>query len=181
MDSVPDSAVRLIAFLNTRDVDLGQDALATPAGFKAWLHAERGYQGPPPTPRQTAAAQRWREALRELLARHGAAEHAPPVPADALNAWLAKFPVRFAASPEGGFAVRPPGSDVGQALAGLAADAVLCQASPVWTRLKVCQNPDCRWAYCDQSRSATQKWCSMAACGNRMKVRRHRRRRKTER
>lgn len=176
VDGVPDRAARIIAFLNTRDVDLGGDALATPEGLHAWLREERGYQGPPPSLRQMGAASRLREALRDLLARHGAAEAAPAVPADALNAWLAKFPVRFAAAPDGAFEVLPPGSDIVQALAGIAADAVLCQGSPAWLRIKVCQNPDCRWAYYDRSHSATQKWCSMAGCGNRLKARRHRRR-----
>jgi predicted RNA-binding Zn ribbon-like protein len=41
-------------------------------------------------------------------------------------------------------------------------------------RLKLCENPDCRRAFFDRTRSRTRRWCDSAACGNRMRVRRHR-------
>jgi len=41
-------------------------------------------------------------------------------------------------------------------------------------RIRVCANPDCRWAFYDESRNRTRRWCSSQACGNVMKVRRHR-------
>jgi len=41
-------------------------------------------------------------------------------------------------------------------------------------RLRVCENPTCRWAFYDRSRPGTRRWCEMASCGNRMKAARHR-------
>ncbi|AMM19433.1 hypothetical protein AX769_03855 [Frondihabitans sp. PAMC 28766] len=38
-------------------------------------------------------------------------------------------------------------------------------------RLRACANPDCNLFLLDRSRPGTAKWCSMATCGNRMKVR----------
>ena len=46
------------------------------------------------------------------------------------------------------------------------------------TRIKVCENPDCRWVYYDKSKNRTRRWCEDSACGNLMKVRRFRARQK---
>ncbi|WP_221891064.1 CGNR zinc finger domain-containing protein [Microbispora sp. KK1-11] len=42
-------------------------------------------------------------------------------------------------------------------------------ADGTWARLKVCVNDDCQWAFYDNSRSRTGRWCSMRLCGNRAK------------
>jgi len=52
----------------------------------------------------------------------------------------------------------------------LAWDA-LVQNSP--GRLRPCANDECRLFLIDHSKAGTARWCSMAACGNRMKARRH--------
>jgi predicted RNA-binding Zn ribbon-like protein len=44
-------------------------------------------------------------------------------------------------------------------------------------RLKLCENPDCRRAFFDRTRSRTRRWCDSGTCGNRLRVRRHRERR----
>ncbi len=41
-------------------------------------------------------------------------------------------------------------------------------------RLRQCGGPDCSLVFYDTARNATRRWCSMAACGNRHKVQRHR-------
>jgi predicted RNA-binding Zn ribbon-like protein len=40
-------------------------------------------------------------------------------------------------------------------------------------RLRPCANDECRLFLVDHSKAGTARWCSMAACGNRMKARRH--------
>jgi predicted RNA-binding Zn ribbon-like protein len=40
-------------------------------------------------------------------------------------------------------------------------------------RLRPCANDECRLFLLDRSKAGTARWCSMAACGNRMKARRH--------
>jgi predicted RNA-binding Zn ribbon-like protein len=47
-------------------------------------------------------------------------------------------------------------------------------------RLRVCENPECRWVFVDTSNSGRRKWCDMRTCGNRVKVARHRQRRREE-
>jgi predicted RNA-binding Zn ribbon-like protein len=46
------------------------------------------------------------------------------------------------------------------------------------SRLRICENDQCRWVFKDTSRTGKRKWCSMRSCGNRAKVARHRARRK---
>ena len=40
-------------------------------------------------------------------------------------------------------------------------------------RLRPCANDECRLFLIDHSKANSARWCSMAACGNRMKARRH--------
>ncbi len=49
-------------------------------------------------------------------------------------------------------------------------------ASPTSDRLRGCANAECGWLFVDRSRAGKRRWCSMAECGNRSKVRRHYRR-----
>ena len=48
-------------------------------------------------------------------------------------------------------------------------------------RIKRCLNPDCTFLFYDQSRNGTRRWCEARACGNLLKVRRHRDQRQRER
>ena len=41
------------------------------------------------------------------------------------------------------------------------------------SRLKRCEDGDCRFFFVDHSRSHSRRWCSSADCGNRERVRRH--------
>ncbi|WP_422755556.1 CGNR zinc finger domain-containing protein [Micromonospora sp. WMMD708] len=58
---------------------------------------------------------------------------------------------------------------------------VLAEAIMAWDelertrpgRLRACANDECALFLLDRSRSNTGRWCSMAACGNRLKARRH--------
>ncbi len=46
-------------------------------------------------------------------------------------------------------------------------------------RIKVCDNRDCRWVFYDRSKNRSRRWCEgNTGCGNLMKVRRFRARRK---
>nr|WP_209310671.1 CGNR zinc finger domain-containing protein [Streptomyces spiramenti] len=47
-------------------------------------------------------------------------------------------------------------------------------------RLRPCANEECNLFLVDRSRPGTARWCSMAACGNRMKARTHARKRRSE-
>lgn len=45
-------------------------------------------------------------------------------------------------------------------------------------RLRICQNPGCRWIFIDRSKGNVRRWCNTATCGNRERVRKARASRK---
>jgi predicted RNA-binding Zn ribbon-like protein len=70
------------------------------------------------------------------------------------------------------------GEDLGDALFELLLVIRRAQEDGTWSRLKVCANPDCQWAFYDRSRNQQGNWCDMAVCGNRLKNRQLRARRR---
>jgi predicted RNA-binding Zn ribbon-like protein len=52
------------------------------------------------------------------------------------------------------------------------------QDEGTWARLKACHNGDCVWAFYDRSHARRGLWCDMAVCGNRIKNRNLRARRR---
>lgn len=71
---------------------------------------------------------------------------------------------------------RHEGDPVEGALSRLAEAIAREVTSAEQERLRICANDQCRWVFKDDSPGARRKWCSMAVCGNRAKVARHRRR-----
>lgn len=93
-----------------------------------------------------------------------------------LTAWIGSLGVTVAVQ-DGGLAFRHRAGRPGDILT-VVLEAV---ANGTWPRLKAC--PDCRWAFYDNTRNGSKRWCLMAAagpgsrgCGNIAKVRRHRQR-----
>ncbi|MEZ0065703.1 putative RNA-binding Zn ribbon-like protein [Streptacidiphilus sp. MAP12-20] len=52
--------------------------------------------------------------------------------------------------------------------------AAIAAAGRDWLRLKACAAEDCRWLYYDRSPAGRGRWCSMAVCGSRAKMRAYR-------
>ena len=73
---------------------------------------------------------------------------------------------------------RHQGDPVDGAMARLAESIARELITGDTSRLRVCENTQCRWVFKDTSRTGKRKWCSMRSCGNRAKVARHRARRK---
>jgi predicted RNA-binding Zn ribbon-like protein len=147
------------------------DHLHDPADARAYLVDHR-VTVPPELPPPAALARMAR--LRDLVRREAADRPlgAPP-------------------------AVRPTDEEIAAAIDGVAFRLGLEGPHPVrtgWTgfvdgllpallelrsadaRLRVCGNPRCRFAFLDRSRNRSRVWCESAACGNRIRVGRHRRR-----
>ena len=47
-----------------------------------------------------------------------------------------------------------------------------------WSRLKVCAADDCRWIFYDRTKPGRGRWCEPELCGNRVKTRAYRERRR---
>lgn len=169
-------SLRLVqAFLNTNDIEAGEDRLSSAHGYAAWA-AEMDLAAGPVDAEGLARLVRFREALRDTVDAAAWSE-APDADALAALAEAARSaPVSVAISPDGSVRLQAaPGGDevTGAILAAIA----LASANGTWQRLKICRNDACRWSFYDASRNRSGHWCSMAICGNRMKGRAFRRRR----
>jgi predicted RNA-binding Zn ribbon-like protein len=69
---------------------------------------------------------------------------------------------------------RHVGDPVDDALARLAEALARQVGEEDTSRLRICANDSCRWAFRDNSPTGRRRWCDMASCGNRAKAARHR-------
>jgi predicted RNA-binding Zn ribbon-like protein len=166
----------LRTFLNTVDLESGEEDFSSPAILGSWLE-QRGLlrSGAPLSAGELSDAIEFRETLRDVLeanAGHGDA----PAARRRLDEIAARIPMRVQIGrrprlePERGHGLQA-------ALGRLLAVAYEAELDGTWQRLKVCRSDTCRWAFYDSSRNRSGAWCTMAICGNRMKGRAFRRRR----
>ena len=165
------------SFVNTLDVEAGEDALATPDALVEWL-AREGLVEPDTraTRAEVARALALREAFREVLLGHHGGYEPDPAALETLEdaARRARLELRF--TPDGTARPEPARGGVDGALGRLLAIVAQAQGDGTWQRLKSCPADDCRWAFYDRSRNRSAVWCNMAICGNRAKVRSYRER-----
>jgi predicted RNA-binding Zn ribbon-like protein len=166
-------------FINTADLEPGEDELTDLAALAAWLRQrgligarERLAQGD----RERALAVR--EALRKLLEDRGSGGPVDPHAIRSLNALPACVQMRVRFDAGGAPRLEPVGSGLDGAFAELFAIIEQAAAEGSWVRLKVCADHGCRWAYYDNSKNRSRSWCNMAVCGNRSKARQYRSRRR---
>jgi predicted RNA-binding Zn ribbon-like protein len=162
-------------FVNTLDVEEGQDLLADPESLRSWFQ-EHGLAdaGPAPGDADVAAVAELREALRRLLRVNSGAD-ADPEAAALVNRLSARAPVRVELRTDGTATLHAAGrGGVQDAMATVLAAAGTAMLDGSWSRLKACVDPDCGWAFYDRSRNRSGQWCDMAVCGSRHKVRAYR-------
>ncbi len=162
------------------------ETLVTPADLDAWLLAAGVVDAEPAA---TAADLRRARELREAIdAAVVATVDARPLPGGtdaALTAALAAAPPRetLTVQPDGGLAlaIGRAGTPAAGALAAVALDAARMLAGDALARIRICAGEDCSARFFDRSPAGRRRWCSMQACGNVEKARRHRRRARDER
>lgn len=117
-----------------------------------------------------------REAVFHLADATRQGRTAPKADLAILNRCLLEYPEGRALAPSQGRLVwrsHGDGIDLGSplgAIARLAAD-LLVTAEP--ESIRCCAGPGCGWLFHDTSPNKRRRWCSMEACGNRAKARRH--------
>jgi predicted RNA-binding Zn ribbon-like protein len=166
-------AARLVRdFVNTFEPQIDEESLTTPDQLRDWF-AERQLvpSDAKMRPADLATAVTIREGLRSVLLGH-AGHPTDPTALERLNRALAAVPVRLALTDTGPRLVATGGAVLDQALVGLLDAIRQCAEDRTWARLKVCDRDTCRWAYYDASRNQVRRWCSMADCGNYVKMRR---------
>jgi predicted RNA-binding Zn ribbon-like protein len=179
MSSPPHNLQLVVDFVNTLDVEAGEDRADTPDHLAEWL-AEQGLRpsgAPELGARELEQAIELRESLRSVLASHtdgdavadDAARHLEDVAERGL------LSVRF--GPDGAVDIAPRADGYPAVLARLLVPVTHAAMDGTWGRVKACLADDCRWAFYDSSRNRSGRWCDMAVCGNREKVRTYRSRR----
>jgi predicted RNA-binding Zn ribbon-like protein len=172
------------AFVNSFwDLDAGgADAWADAAEYGRWL-AARGFGADAAAPdRERAVAVR--EALRRMARAHHDAPDAAPAAAELaiLDDVARRAPVHVRFGGPDGPAPRhePAGTGPDAALALVLAVVAEAMADGTWSRMKACPGPHCGWLFYDGSRNRSRQWCSMQLCGNRVKGREFRARRRAD-
>jgi len=147
------------------------ETLNAPADLAAWAKIPRA-----PSPREFEQAIALRETLYRLFDAQAQGKQAAPRDLEALNTALAQAPARTALKrSRGGYEwdVDPRGGTALALLAPVLWSAGDLLAGPRLDRVRRCANPECGWLFLDDSRAGKRRWCSMSACGNRAKARRH--------
>ena len=151
------------------------ERLLAPDDLARWL-VESGMLDVPPkvSRQQLAQARGLREAINRL-ARPGTR----PEPGDRaqLNRWAAR-PALAPQLTRGGGREWVADQPVDAMLATIARDAVDLLTGPLVGRIRECSAPDCALLFVDTSRPGRRRWCSTEACGNRVRTKAYRERRK---
>lgn len=178
MGTVPAELGLVESFLNSLDVESGEDDFDSLPRFRRWLAAHgRGSAGRRAGEDDLALARKVREVLRNEVRRHHPGATAPAGHQRRLNALAAEIGLRAAFTEDGDVVLRPAATGVVGMLGEILAAAVTASTAGTWSRFKLCTADDCAYVYYDASKNASGRWCSMAVCGNRAKTRAYRRRR----
>lgn len=169
--------LRLVqALVNTLDRESGQDRLADPAHATAWLTAnELLPPGAALREPDRRAVIEVREALRALIGHNTGG---PAVEPAALTRLAGAGRAVATLAEDGRIALAPDGDTVTDRLFGLLLIVKDAQADGTWVHLKACANEECQWAFYDRSRNHGGTWCEMSTCGNKLKNREFRARRR---
>ena len=159
---------RLERFLDTIEHGDKPDDLANVTGLERWAGAGTGRASRD----DLARALKLRGALRLVLG-----DPLAPESRGRLAKATEPFTLRAGDPSVGERPLVPIGAGMHAALGRVVADFANARATGAIDRLKLCAN--CGWAFIDESRNRSRRWCEMASCGNQSKVRAYRSRRRT--
>src|SRR5829696_1170873 len=147
-DSTPEKtapgALALVQrFVNSVDIETGEDELSDPGCLRAWL------------------------AERDLIADGDAVTAADLGRAiAALDQVAGRAAVRVRFQPGAEPELAPEGAGVDGAIARLLAIVAGAVEQGRWRYLKACPRETCEWAFFDHSKNHSGRWCKMEVCGN---------------
>jgi predicted RNA-binding Zn ribbon-like protein len=162
-------------FVNTRDLEDATDLLELPETARQWL-LDTGLldRRARLDESELELAREVREALRALLDGDRADGCLEP-----LHGLTLEGRARLTVAQDGAVGLENAGhGEVRDGLFELLLIVHRAQDDGSWSRLKICANEECQWAFFDRSRNQQGNWCNMAVCGNRLKNRELRARRR---
>jgi predicted RNA-binding Zn ribbon-like protein len=172
---------RVQALVNTVELPAGPDRLANADDAAPWLIGN-GLLSPGAnlTADDLEFLREVREGLRALLI-HNAGGPAPgPRALRPLHDVAAGATAQAGLDPEGRVTLSASGDTLRERLVELLLVVRDAQRDGSWSRLKACANDECAWAFYDRSRNHGGIWCDMADCGNKLKNREFRARRRAD-
>lgn len=173
-------------FLNTdyhdwRGGGRSEDRLDRPGWLPKLLSQYQLAAAMPPAPDELAALKRLRAHMLAMVQDLVAGRELQSGALAALNEALSQGAViRRLEADQGRYELRqlPAASGWPQVMAEIAASFAGMLATGEPSRVRICDNPACRWVYYDETRNRSKRYCDDRMCGNVMKVRRFRERRK---
>jgi predicted RNA-binding Zn ribbon-like protein len=175
----PEPLVRVQALVNTVERPDGSDRLADPGDARPWLVDNNLLA---PTADLTAAdlvlVRAVREALRTMLVHNAGGPPPSNRALSVLRTVAAQGIARADVGDAGEVHLYARGDSVHERLLELLLVIRDAQRDGSWARLKACANDECQWAFYDRSRNHGGTWCEMAVCGNKLKNREFRARRR---
>jgi len=150
----------------------------------SWLAsflARAGWDGEVPEHAERDLLRRLRSLLRRMVDTLMSGKSLRPADVKALNEVLASSPHTPQLAHRGSkwlLAQAPSASGVERVAAAVAHTfaAMIAYGDPA--RIKTCANTDCGWIIYDESHNRTRRWCDVKECGNLVKVRLFRARRR---
>lgn len=179
---LPPHVELLVAFTNSEDHELDTDDLTTRPQLTQWLFEhgllERRIAS---TDADLALARQLRAGLHDaLVANHdGSSDYT------ALEIAATQLPLQLSGSgaaqqsglPSAQPGLRPVQDGIRGALSRVLIAVNSSVADDTWRRLKICSADDCLWAYFDTTKNRSRAWCEWG-CGNKVKTRNYRARKK---
>jgi predicted RNA-binding Zn ribbon-like protein len=168
-------------FANTLDVEGGVDELESVESFKRFLQkTDQIAPGFEVKPHHLPLARELRGAVRDALAANSEGGADPRITRRMITN-ARTLQIDLLTDREGKLALDlSPVESFATLGSQLLAIAFQSQIEGTWERLKLCENPDCQWAFYDNSRNRSGSWCRMGLCGNRLKNRAYRERHRGE-
>jgi predicted RNA-binding Zn ribbon-like protein len=184
---VPDELANLYDFANTLDVrhfthhgvqHQQNDELGSAGQLGAWM-TERGLlsDGGAITSAMFATALRLRGSLRDYLQHDPGDRHGKHL-ARSVNAAASAFPLVAEIGAQGKGVLRAARKDALAGLSSIVAEFHDGSRNGTLDRLKMCAAEECRRVFFDRSKPSTRRWCMSTLCGNRIKTRSYRERRR---
>ncbi|MGN6033476.1 MAG: CGNR zinc finger domain-containing protein [Thermomicrobiales bacterium] len=175
--AAPGELALVQAFINAIDREEGIEEWPTTAHLERWL-VDRGLidpDGAPLVDADLARAIAMREALRDLIAWSNG-DRTGTSSLERLDGAAGERArtLRVEIDDGGALVLVPVAMGLDGAFARLLATVYRAQADGTWDRMRLCRNPDCRWAFYDASKNRSSVWCDMAMCGSRHKARTYR-------
>jgi predicted RNA-binding Zn ribbon-like protein len=184
---VPDELANLYDFANSLDVrhfthhgvqHAQGDELGGPRELGAWM-SQRGlsWTGAKITPAMFDTALQLRASVRSYLECDPLERRRSTAAVQSLNKAISLFPLAVEARSDR-IVLRPARGDALAGLSSVVAELYDGSVKGTLDRLKMCAAEECRRVFFDRSKPATRRWCMSTLCGNRIKTRNYRERRR---